>query len=124
MSISDLFAREMIEQDYQDMTPTYIISSYSIGKKIAHCCFSIDKIKTTSCKAVFGCITGNILNFFWPNGRNLPIFCCLLTFTYLYLFALESYRPSHLRAAILKVENVQLAQRVLLGGSIKGKYLT
>ena len=50
------------------MTPTYIIicvciSPCSIDKKIAHCCFSIDKIKnkkTALCIAVVRCSTGNI----------------------------------------------------------------
>ena len=62
-----------------DMAPTYVIacvclSSCSIDKKIAHCCFYIDKIKNKKIKnasriAVFGCTTGNILIIF--GGRGL-----------------------------------------------------
>ena len=42
------------------------ISSWSIDKKIAHCCFSVDKItnKRRIMHSSFGCTTGNILIIF------------------------------------------------------------
>ena len=66
------------------MTSIYIIvcvriSSCSIDKKIAHCCFSIDKIKnkkTASRIAVFGCTTGNIPNICFVLIGNLKIHTC------------------------------------------------
>ena len=65
-SVSDLFVKEISKKD---MTPTYVIvcvcvcvSSCSFDKKIAHCCFSTDKIKNkNTCIPVFGCTTGNTL---------------------------------------------------------------
>ena len=57
------------------MTPTYIIvcvcvSSNSIDKKIAHCCFYIDKIKNKKLHrtAIFGCTT---YYFFWPYNTSV-----------------------------------------------------
>ena len=75
--------------------PTYgivfvCISSCSGDKKIAHCCFSYDKMKTKQNKtkmhlAVFGWATGNILS--WPNFENSKgqnkalIYCITATFS-------------------------------------------
>ena len=46
--------------------------SCSIHKKIAHDCFSSDKIdnKNVPCIAVVGCVTGNILNIFLALCRK------------------------------------------------------
>ena len=70
----------------KNMNPTYIIvcvciSSCSIDKKIAHCCFYIDKIQKLKIAlhiAIFGYTTGNILIFFfWPHAA---LFCKLFNF--------------------------------------------
>ena len=59
------------------MTPTYIIvcvcvSSNSTDKKIAHCCFYIDKIKDKKmhrAQQFLDVLLETYLLFFWPNTK-------------------------------------------------------
>ena len=56
------------------------ISSRSLDKKIAHCCFSIDKM-TASRTTVFGHATGNVLSFFF----FFFFFFCFVLFCFVFV---------------------------------------